>query len=278
MTLGGFDSNRFIPHNISFELNPSQLPQAYINSVFLSSAATANNWTDPVQLLSLADRVLLIDSSTPYLWFPYTVCERFAESLGLVYDASLNLYTFDNNTSQHTVLENSQLTFTFSLSNLGSSGDAVNIRLPYAAFDLQLTYPAVPGSSYNSANSTMYYFPLRQATNEAQYTIGQAFFFQEAYIITDYEENVFSVHQAVHIANPIGNTSIFSITHSPKSSFRGPPMRPSVLSTGAIAGIAAGVAAVVAVLCFALSTIFPRRQHLTKHTTKSYVLLNLEHY
>lgn len=203
----------------------------------------------------------IIDSTTPYLWFPESVCDRFAESLGLTYNESLNIYTFGGNPGQHNVLENAQLTFTFTLSDIQSAGDDVNITLPYEAFDLQLTYPAIPGTNYGDANSSAYYFPLRQATNEAQYTIGRAFL-QEAYIITDYERNTFSVHQAVHVADPIGNTSIVSILRPANSTLSPPPTTSRKgLSTGVIAGIVVGVAVVVALLYFALYIIFHRHHH-----------------
>ncbi|CAD6591030.1 MAG: hypothetical protein ASARMPREDX12_004894 [Alectoria sarmentosa] len=43
-------------------------------------------------------------------------------------------------------------------------------------------------------DTTRYYFPLRQAVNESQYTLGRAFL-QEAYVIVDYERSNFSVSQ-----------------------------------------------------------------------------------
>jgi len=168
----------------------------------------------------------------------------------LTYNGSLNLYTFDGNSSQHDVLGNSQLTFTFSLSDLVGT-DLVNITLPYTAFDLQLTFPAIPNSTYGAADSTKYYFPLRQAANEAQYTIGRVFL-QEAYLITDYERNKFSIHQAVHTADPIGNTSIVSISQSSDTTLSGAPSDTSnhKLSAGAIVGIVVGAAVFVALLSF----------------------------
>jgi hypothetical protein len=261
LTLGGYDANRFVPHNTTFQLNPSQNPQAYINSVSVSSSASSNNWTTPVQLLSTVDRVsAVIDSTTPYLWLPQSVCERFAESLGLTYNESLNIYSFDGNPAQHEVLENAQLTFTFTLSDIQSSGDDVNITLPYDAFDLQMTFPAIPGTSYGATNSSAYYFPLKQATNEAQYVIGRAFL-QEAYIITDYERNTFSVHQAIHIADPIGNTSIVSITRPSDSSLSPPPTSSKKgLSKGAIIGIVITAAMLVAILCFVIFALCRRRR------------------
>jgi hypothetical protein len=258
LTLGGYDANRFVPHNTTFELNPGTNPQAYINSISVSSAASSNNWTVPVNLLYTSDGVsAIIDSSTPYLWLPQAVCDRFAGSLGLTYNETLNIYTFDGNSSQHTTLENAQLTFTFSLSSLANT-PTVNITLPYEAFNLQLTYPSIPNTTFGGADSSKYYFPLRPATSQ-QYTIGRAFL-QEAYIITDYERNNFSIHQAVHIANPVGNTSIVAITRPADSIFSGPPssLRKG-LSTGAIVGIVVGVIVVLAISCLSLVVLFRRR-------------------
>ncbi|TVY80679.1 Candidapepsin-8 [Lachnellula suecica] len=213
VTLGGYDASRFVAHNTTFNLNPSQDPAAYIYSISVSSSGTSNNWTTPIQLLSTTDRVTAtIDSSTPYLWLPQSVCDQFAQTLGLSYNSTLDLYTFDGNASQHDVLQKSQLTFTVTLSDTTTSPEVVNITLPYAAFDLQLTYPFLgPNASYGSPESSKYYFPIKRATTAAGYTIGRAFL-QEAYLITDYERNTYSVHQAVHTSDPIGNTSIINIS------------------------------------------------------------------
>lgn len=233
----------------------------------MSSAANSNNWTDPIQLLSSADRVTaIIDSSTPYLWLPQSACDQFARVLGLSYNSSLNLYTFDSNPSQHDTLGDSELAFTFSLSDIGASTQVVNITLPYAAFDLQLSFPAIPNTTYGSADSFKFYFPLRQATNQAQYTIGRSFL-QEAYLITDYERNNFSVYQAVHTADPIGNTSIVAISRPSTSTFSGPATgmtSKTALKKGAIVGIAVGVAAITAFLAVTLF-YFCRRRKQQRH-------------
>lgn len=250
LTLGGYDANRFVPHNITFTLSSSKVPQAFINSITVTSPATSSTAATSVSLLSAVDRVTaIIDSSTPFLWLPTTVCERFASALGLSYNATLNLYTFDTNASQHDILAASNLTFSFSLSNFDASTDLVTINLPYAAFDLQLIYPAIPNTHYGGADSTKFYFPLRQALNEAQYTIGRAFL-QEAYIITDYERNNFSVYQAVHPLNSVDNTSIVAILRPTTSTLTGnpPDMSTDSKSTfpkGAIIGSSVGAAALV---------------------------------
>ncbi|CAG8977976.1 hypothetical protein HYALB_00001857 [Hymenoscyphus albidus] len=257
LTLGGYDANRIQPHDITFNLNILQNPQVSVNFISVTSTASSNNWTTPIQLASGADRIsAVIDSSTPYLWLPQSVCDRFAQTLGLSFNSSLDLYTFDENSAQHDTLMNSQLSFTFTLSDVGTSPMNINITLPYAAFDLQLSVP-FPGlnATYGAPDSTKYYFPIKRATNEAQYTIGRAFL-QEAYVITDYERNTFSVHQAIHTTNPILGTNIIAIDRPNNSTFTGPnnsttspegsskPTRK--MAIGAIVGIVVGAAAIIA--------------------------------
>lgn len=245
LTLGGYDTNRFVEHNVTFNLNAGKQLLTYLNDISVSSSGTSNEWTTPVQLLSTADQVsAIIDSSTPYLWLPPTVCQRFAQTLGLTYNNSLNLYTFDGNASRRDTLVTSQLSFDFTLADVSSTPSTVTITLPYAAFDLRLTYPAIPNTSFGDADATKYYFPLRQAANDAQFTIGRVFL-QEAYLITDYERNTFSVHQAIHPTDSVNNQSIVDILPPDHSAFTGNPKgrSDSTLSTGAIAGIVVGVLA-----------------------------------
>lgn len=260
LTLGGYDANRFIPHNISFKLNPYKQPEAFLNSISVTSTSSIGNppnWSsNPLQLLGPADGVyVIIDSSTPFLWLPESTCESFARALGLTYNDSLALYTFDGNASTHDDIQSWNLSFTFSLSDTSNPSPIVNITLPYAAFDLQLTYPYIPNTTYATGNK--YYLPLRQAANETQYTIGRAFL-QEAYLITDYERNNFSIHQALHPADPIGNTSIVDILKpgTPPSSVSGQATS-GVLSKPVIIGIAVGSTA----LLIALTLIFIYYRH-----------------
>lgn len=224
--------------------------------MFIASISVANT-TISSDLLYSTDQVsVVIDSSTVFLWLPQAVCVRFAETLGLVYDDAMNLYTFPANSSQHANLLASNLTFTFTLSNVLSSPDIVNITLPYTAFDLELTPPSVP------ENSSLLYFPLRQALVENQFTIGRVFL-QEAYIIADYERNNFSIYQAVHTSQPVQNTSIVSITRPSTSNFEGPPKEKAGeirLSTGAIVGIAVSAISLTALITLAI-LYFCRQRH-----------------
>ena len=249
LTLGGYDANRLVPHNTTFTLNPSQNPEVYIDSITVQNSTMSND------LVLSPDRIsAVIDSSTPYLWFPKVACDRFANSLGLVYDSTLNLYTFPDNSSQRDVLQRSNLTFTFSLSDVSVSPNLVTIRLPYVAFDLQLRFPAIPNTVAGAANAQKFYFPLRQAASEDQYTIGRVFL-QEAYLKTDYERNQFSIHQALFPASPLQDTQIVSITRPSTSTLSGPPSAKShgmTISTGAIVGIVIGVLALTVLVTLAM--------------------------
>jgi hypothetical protein len=223
--------NRFEPHNVTFGLNPTQQPEAFLSAISMSSPeAQANNSLSSVELIKPeAGIYVIIDSSTPFLWLPKSVCERFAEELGLSYNETLQLYTFDRNNSIHDDLRSRNLEFTFSLSDTSTPSQMVNVTLPYAAFDLQLTYPYIPNTTYDDPEATKNYFPLRQATSDDQYTLGRSFL-QEAYIITDYERNNFSIHQAIHIPDPIRNTSIVSITRPSSSKLEGPLQTASIIA------------------------------------------------
>ncbi|KAJ8060403.1 hypothetical protein OCU04_010732 [Sclerotinia nivalis] len=260
LTLGGYDENRFIPHNITFTLTQDPpVPQAFVESIFVSSSNGSNT---SIQLASTEDNIsALIDSSTPYLWFPEAVCDRFTDALGLTYNESLNLYTFDENPNQHNNLSDSSTTttFTFRFKDTSADADVVEINLPYAAFDLQLSYPYIPNTEYGTDEASKFYFPLARSVNSSQYTIGRAFL-QEAYIITSYEANQFSLHQAVHVSDTLNNKSIVAIPSGGVTTGQetgtvtsGLKTEDARLSKGKIAGI---VLSVVGTLAIMLATFY----------------------
>lgn len=227
----------------------------------LSSSGSSARWTTNLStLLSLGEADLFtIDSSTPFLWLPESVCKRFETALGLVYDTNLQLYTFGRNTSQHDALVNWNLTFNFVIADLPGSAKAVNISLPYSALDLQLSYP-FPGLNATSSSPAINYFPLRKAANSSQYTIGRVFL-QEAYLIVDYERNKFSVHQATFASDALANYSLVDISkpdNSKLSDSKGNTS--SSLSKGAIAGIVVACALVFAAM-LAILILCLRKRH-----------------
>ncbi|KAI9730335.1 MAG: hypothetical protein M1834_005845 [Cirrosporium novae-zelandiae] len=262
LTLGGYDANRFEFHDATFTLDSSLNPSIAVNEIAVSAIpySTSNQtvpWSSPLTLLGSADSNLFtIDSSTPYLWLPETVCDEFAAALGLTYNSSVDLYTFVNST-QHDALVDWNMTFTFSLANLPGSSSSVEITLPYDAFDLQLSYP-YPGYNITYGSGTFDYFPLKRAANDSQYTIGRVFL-QESYLIVDYERNNFSVYPAKFSTDALQNIALVDISRPKNSTYRG-PVEPedSSLGTGIIVGIV--VAAIIIIALIIIVVVYLRRR------------------
>ncbi|KIW34221.1 uncharacterized protein PV07_01013 [Cladophialophora immunda] len=256
LTLGGVDANRFVPNEMSFTLSQDYSPIVAINSISVSSGAESlpSNWdSNPQTLLDMSQADLFtIDSSTPFLWLPEPACDAFANALNLTYDDTLQLYLFpSDNSSSPSALSAWNLTFTFTLSNLPGSPDQLELKLPYDAFNLQLTYP-FPNLAANFTSPPTNYFPLRKAANSTQYTIGRAFL-QETYLTVDYERNRFSISQAVFTLDAVSNVNLLAISRPEGSTWPGPPG--TGLSTGAKIGIGVG-AGIGALLALTLAWWF----------------------
>ena len=215
----------------------------------LEASNVGTGWPgNSVTLLeSLDSSLFTLDSSTPYLWLPESVCNQFEKHLGLVYDQNIDLYTFGNKSSQQETLAKQNLTFDFTISDLPDSANTVSLTLPYAAFDLQLSYP-FPHLNATESSDPVKYFPLRKASNDSQYTLGRAFL-QETYLLVDYERNNFSVFQAKFPANTLVQTHIIDISRPGNSTFKGPDeARPSRWNGKLITGTAVGSSAALLVL------------------------------
>ena len=259
---------------MSFELNDAQQPEIAINEISVTAHPTSDGnfvpeWDNQTMtLLKAAEADLFtIDSTTPYLWLPHSVCSRFEAAFGLSYDDRVQLYTYGSNASRHDAVVDWNVTFQFTLADLPGSSKTVDISLPFASFDLQLSYP-FPGLNMTDASSAINYFPLRRAANESQYTIGRSFL-QEAYLIVDYERNNFSVHQATFLTNALANKDLVDITRPKNSTFRGPhESEHSKLGGAEIAGVAVGAAVAIAliivigVLCFRLRRDTRNRRYI----------------
>ncbi|KAF3007621.1 hypothetical protein E8E13_008241 [Curvularia kusanoi] len=163
LTLGGYDSSRYIPNNVSFEFAPDNERELVVSLVNLR--ASMNNQTG-------------IDLS------PDTTA--FEKAFGLTYDNTTQLYLVDD--LLHETLKAHNPNVTFTLSQPYNRTETVEITLPYAAFDLQADYP------YHGLKAKTRYFPLRRADNNTQWALGRAFL-QEAYLTVDWDRSRFSVYQ-----------------------------------------------------------------------------------
>lgn len=246
---------------MTFTLNADYAPVVAVNTISVAANAEGplpNNWdSNPVSLMDGSQAATFtIDSSTPFLWLPKTVCDNFANALNLTYDDTLQLYLYNNDTSTLNTLTSWNLTFTFGLNTSPDASDNLELNLPFAAFNLQLSYP-FPSLDANFTTPPTNYFPLRIASDRTQYRIGRVFL-QETYLTVDYERNNFSLSQAVFTNFAVNNVNLMAINPPDDSIWQTAPAvtdepssssSSSSLSTGAKAGIAVG--AVISLLLIA---------------------------
>ncbi|KAK5730379.1 hypothetical protein LTR15_000316 [Elasticomyces elasticus] len=236
LTLGGYDSSRFTRNNASFDLRDSTS-----QDLLLTLSSVSYNATDSQPLLLSAPIDVFIDSLVTELYLPVTVCQAFENAFGLQWDSTTERYMINETTHKNLLAQNPTFNMTFSQPGNGTA----TILLPYAAFDLNVTQPLV--------NTTSRYFPLKQAQNSTQYTLGRTFL-QEAYIITDYERRTFSVYQAVSDGGPEQLVAINS--PEPQAAKHN-----SDLTGGSIAGI---VIAIVVALALVVGAVIWWRRHRQK--------------
>lgn len=248
LTLGGYDNARHVSNNITFDFDANDSASLTVGLQSISATRTLDG---TVTVLEAPGIYALIDSGVPEIWLPAASCEVFEAAFGLTYDNKTDRYLINN--TMHSYIEQLNSSVTLTLGPQATGGPSVAIEMPYAAFDLQASFPLYP----NTTN----YFPIRRA-NSTQYTIGRAFL-QEAYITVDYERSEFHVSQAtfpnsgpneiVAILSP--NTTSSNSTHSGVS---------SMLSPGSIAGIALGAVAISLIGLCAFAYLFFRRRRKQK--------------
>lgn len=194
----------------------------------------------------------VIDSTLPYLILPDYVCDNLADRFRLSYDIAGNLYTVNKTARDWNIQQNATVTLKIG-NSVTDPDESVYIRLPYLAFDLQLSYPKI-----NETSGSTQYFPIKRS-EEGKYVLGRTFL-QEAYIIINYENATFTVAEA-----SLGNTlpppilvPIFDQNYkSPPSSGRG-------LGAGAIAGIVVGIATVFIIAGVGAFMFWRKRQNSNK--------------
>lgn len=245
LTLGGYDRARFIPNQVYFPLSSTADFPVQIQGIFTNNTASLLSTPVPASL----------DSTVPYLYLPNATCLLFEKAFGLVWNDTANLYLL--NDTQYATLKAKNPTITLKLSPQGSTA-TVNITLPYSAFDLTASAPLV--------TSKTRYFPLKPSNNTVPTTIGRIFF-QEAYLIADFERKNFTISQCnwegslaqniIAISPPTNGTSSDNSTSG------------SPLHLGAIIGIAVGGTMLLLLCCTFVYVYFikPRRKHIAELAT-----------
>ncbi|KAH8732441.1 aspartic peptidase domain-containing protein [Phaeosphaeriaceae sp. PMI808] len=255
LVFGGYDQSRFVPNNVTFpfDANDSRKPSLSIQSI-----VTRDFNDTTVSMLPDGPAYSLIDFSEPYMWLPESACRAFEKAFNLAYDNSTGLYLVDATTRSKLLQRNPSITF--GLGKTANPGERVNVVLPYSAFDQQATYPIYPNGTY--------FFPIKRATNDSQYTIGRTFF-QEAYVRIDYDRGNFSVHQAlfpttdekqqiVTVSSPVSNDSLQKPSYPVKAT----------LKKGAIVGVSIGSVVLAALLIF-LGLWLLRRRRMANNTREA---------
>ncbi|KAL8915131.1 MAG: hypothetical protein Q9172_006951 [Xanthocarpia lactea] len=181
LTLGGSDTSKYVPTNVSFNLAPDVGRDLVVGIKSITSTFINGS----VSSLLPSPTLAFVDSTVPYLYLPVDACKAFESELGLVYNEKKNFYFVDD--ALHQTLSLLMPQFNFRLANDKFSEPTIEITLPYASFDLIAEPPLTP-------NATRY-FPLRRGADN-QITLGRAFL-QEAYVITDYDQKNFTVAQAL---------------------------------------------------------------------------------
>lgn len=179
LTLGGYDTARFVQNNVTFPFGPDISRDLLVPIQSIKSDA-ANGPLLSTVIYSY------IDSLVPHIWLPLEACQAFEKAFGLTYNETAELYFVNDTLHDKLVDQNPNVTFTLGPALAG--GSTVDIVMGYGSFDLMAEYPIV--------NNQTRYFPLRQAQNDTQYTLGRTFL-QDAYVIADYDRSNFSVSQAV---------------------------------------------------------------------------------
>ena len=242
LTLGGYDTSRFVSNNVSFRFSPDSSKDFVVGI----QSITTDTSTAPLLSTGIFSS---INSLVSQIWLPLDACQAFERTFGLVWDNATELYLV--NDSLHDALTKLNANVTWKLGP-SLTGRSIDIVMPYASFDLV--------NSIKTINSSTRYFPLKQAANDSQYNLGRAFL-QNAYLVADYERFNFSVSQALfpdigtasHIV-PILPPSNVTTSTTRKTGSGG-------LAAGAVAGIVVGVTAVIVAMTVGFGLWYRRRRY-----------------
>lgn len=258
LTFGGYDANRFRPHSEIFYMQDG-IPVVNVRGIqawkpSVDSVPTHWNSTSEV-LVRVNDSITaIIDTTTPYIWLPSAICDRFAAAFNLTWDEKSSFYrlgntTEENNAQYNNFYLNTDLNFTFSLSDVSNNdtfGDplnqdgVVNITVPMAAFIQPMDFPF---ADIKFGESRIPFFPLRRALNDSILILGRSFM-QEAYIVTKYDPDPqFSIHQVLFPNDPT-NVSIQTID----GPFDKAEVEKEGLSTSQMAGIVFAACAIATII------------------------------
>ena len=238
LVLGGYDTTRF---SISNTLPNIPFGADFSRDLLVSLQSITFDTVGSSPLLASSIYVF-VDSMVSHLYLPIQVCLAFEQAFDLTWNETNQLYLV--NETVHSALLDQNPTFTFTFT---SAGQNVDITIPYAAFDLEISEIAIVSGTNGYApkgtsTDKSRYFPLKQARNDSQYTLGRVFL-QEAYITADYERHNFSISQAEFPSTSVQENLVPILPASAETD----DSNRSSISGGAIAGIVIGAVVILAV-------------------------------
>ncbi|KAF2025360.1 acid protease, partial [Setomelanomma holmii] len=246
LVFGGYDSSRFekpvkTDPDLTFPFYADVERDLQIGITSITTTNTTHN-ASPATLLS-EGIYAMIDSTMPQLWLPEAVCAQFESAFGLQWDSDTELYKLNKIQHDRLLANNPSVTMTISpYLNTSSANQSVEITFPYAAFDLNVSWPFGDGPY---KNESAHYFPLKKAKSASQYTLGRVFL-QEAYVIADYERQNFSVWPCKW-DDSTTTEKIVAIGPKAESGEAQGDGRSARPSAGVIAGAAVGAVATVSI-------------------------------
>jgi hypothetical protein len=153
LTFGGYDLGRIVGSSLLLPMGGDEGRELMVTlqAVSLDSGMISKRLIKQPVFAAL-------DSSQPFTWLPIEDCQLFEEALGINWNETSKIYTF--NETQLALVRSQLLKFNFQLSNGTSSGDMLNIPIDFGAFDL------VEKSLKGLDEASL--FPLKRAANSTQ--------------------------------------------------------------------------------------------------------------
>ncbi|KAI6796723.1 acid protease [Hortaea werneckii] len=258
LTLGGFDDARSGNPRISMNMSPdtSRPLQIAVKNIIAENTLGGTGVS-----LSPEATYYFVDSTVPHLWLPDDAIALFVENFGLTYDIGTDLFLI-NDTMRDRMRElEPTVTFILGGSIIDDTETTLNLELPFAAFDLQASFPFY--------QSTTNYFPIRRARNDSQYTFGRTLF-QELYVAANFELQKFNISQAFTshdyepniVAMPKAPEVNSSSSNSTENAISNAE---SEIDPGVIAGSVVGALAAVVVVA-GLAWFFLRKQRMKRRS------------
>jgi hypothetical protein len=158
LVLGGYDRSR-ASSSLTIDINADK---SRALTVGLQDMVITNTLNGTLSVIKDEYILAPIDSSIAEIWLPRSVCDRFEIAFGLEFHEVSGRYVLADTTREGLLQLN--LTFTFTIGiNAETGGNTTVDQFPYAAFDLQASYPIFVDATN--------YFPIRRADNESQYNM-----------------------------------------------------------------------------------------------------------